>query len=274
MRENQEERELQEEGNEHSCFYPKVNTPSKCSFGKGFNFFVKKNDKKLAKRGRRKKESGEERLRTDMLDQDSPWAIDGKQVTMDKRLGAGQFGVVYAGNYLGAPVAVKRLLYTDQSPQVMLKYIQREVPYTLYHYNNSKNIIILVITVQLAIQINTQLILFFITTIIIILINLSYCIYPLSIRSPIQSSPPPPSSPFSNTQQIAAISQLKHPNVIQFLGMFLKDNDIFLVTEWAEGGDVSAKLEDPAWYLSWKLRAGIMRDVARAMTYLHAKGFN
>ena len=60
--------------------------------------------------------------------------------------------------------------------------------------------------------------------------------------------------------------------MVQFLGRFLKDNDIFVVTEWAEEGDVSSKLQDPAWSFSWKLKVGILRDVARAMTYLHTKG--
>lgn len=80
-------------------------------------------------------------------------------------------------------------------------------------------------------------------------------------------------------REIASLTSMRHPNVVQFLGMTFSDTvgteqrgEIYLVAEFMEGGDVAAKLRNPAYEINWKQRASILRDVACAMVYIHGKG--
>ena len=51
----------------------------------------------------------------------------------------------------------------------------------------------------------------------------------------------------------------------------LVPEDVFLVTEFLEGGDLS-RLKDPSYSSNWKLRVTILRDIARAMRHIHTLG--
>lgn len=61
---------------------------------------------------------------------------------------------------------------------------------------------------------------------------------------------------------------------MQFLGLTRRENDIFIVTEWASRGDLRRLLYDPdspPVELSWLQRAGFALDLAQALAYLHAR---
>lgn len=73
-------------------------------------------------------------------------------------------------------------------------------------------------------------------------------------------------------REIDTLVQLKHPNIVQLLGLAIEADNIYIVTEFVDNGDLQKKIIDPGWVINWKRRVAILRDVARAMIYLHGKG--
>jgi len=53
------------------------------------------------------------------------WKVAFSDLTLEKRIGKGNFGEVWMGKYLGLDVAIKRLFFTDDD--FMQKYIEREM---------------------------------------------------------------------------------------------------------------------------------------------------
>jgi len=53
------------------------------------------------------------------------WKVPFSELTLEKRIGKGNFGEVWFGKYLGLDVAIKRLFFTDDD--FMQKYIEREM---------------------------------------------------------------------------------------------------------------------------------------------------
>jgi len=49
-------------------------------------------------------------------------------------------------------------------------------------------------------------------------------------------------------------------------------DDLYIVTEFVNGGNLRSKLDDKSQELDWKLRACLLKDFSLAMNYLHAKG--
>ena len=87
-------------------------------------------------------------------------------------------------------------------------------------------------------------------------------------------------------REVKNLASVRHPNIVQFLGIATKTKaggpgpqpwaslvpeDVFLVTEFLEGGDLS-RLKDPSYSSNWKLRVTILRDIARAMRHIHTLG--
>jgi LIM domain kinase 1 len=73
-------------------------------------------------------------------------------------------------------------------------------------------------------------------------------------------------------REMATLRDMRHPNVVQFMGLSRNMTDVYIVTEYIPGGDLRKLLKDEAKELSWLLRAKIATDVAYAMTFLHSKG--
>jgi serine/threonine protein kinase len=63
---------------------------------------------------------------------------------------------------------------------------------------------------------------------------------------------------------------MRHPFVLQFLGVCEHGPDIYIVTEYLSSGDVTALLESDR-DVPWKLRLSIATQLCQAMIYLHAK---
>jgi len=73
-------------------------------------------------------------------------------------------------------------------------------------------------------------------------------------------------------REMATLRDMRHPNVVQFMGLSRNSTDVFIITEFIPGGDLRKILKDEAKELPWTLRAKISTDVAYAMTFLHSKG--
>jgi len=73
-------------------------------------------------------------------------------------------------------------------------------------------------------------------------------------------------------REMATLRDMRHPNVVQFMGLSRKVTDVFIITEYISGGDLRKILKDETKELSWLLRSRIATDVAYAMTFLHSKG--
>jgi len=72
-------------------------------------------------------------------------------------------------------------------------------------------------------------------------------------------------------REMDTLTQLNHPNIVQLMGLCIGMDDLYIITEFVKGGNLHSKLEDKPLDLPWKLRVSILRDVALAMNYLHAK---
>jgi len=124
----------------------------------------------------------------------SQWKINKECLIFTKKIGKGNFGEVYDGEYLGTRVAIKKLFFVND--ELMQKYIEREMD---------------------------------------------------------------------------TLTTLAHPNIVQFLGLCIELEDIYIITEFVPGGDLRAILKDLSQPIGWKVRIGIAKDLAAAMNYLHSK---
>ena len=73
-------------------------------------------------------------------------------------------------------------------------------------------------------------------------------------------------------REVDALVKLRHPFIVQLIGICLTEENIYIVTDYVEGGDLHKKLIDPGWAINWKRRMVILINVASAMIYLHGKG--
>jgi len=124
----------------------------------------------------------------------SQWKIDVKDLVFKKRVGKGNFGEVFDGDYLGTRVAIKKLYFVND--EMMQKYIEREMD---------------------------------------------------------------------------TLTNLAHPNIVQFMGLCIELEDIYIVTEFVPGGDLRAILKDETKDIPWNVRADIAKQLAAAMNYLHSR---
>eukprot|EP01104_Vermistella_antarctica_P021201 TRINITY_DN941_c0_g1_i2.p1 TRINITY_DN941_c0_g1~~TRINITY_DN941_c0_g1_i2.p1 ORF type:complete len:387 (-),score=111.37 TRINITY_DN941_c0_g1_i2:105-1265(-) len=72
-------------------------------------------------------------------------------------------------------------------------------------------------------------------------------------------------------RETVTLRDLRHPNVVQLLGLCKHQTGIFIVTEFVRGGDLRKVLKNTARHLPWSLRCKIASDVAAAMAYLHSR---
>eukprot|EP00211_Chloroparvula_japonica_P006074 CAMPEP_0119119940 /NCGR_PEP_ID=MMETSP1310-20130426/1206_1 /TAXON_ID=464262 /ORGANISM="Genus nov. species nov., Strain RCC2339" /LENGTH=349 /DNA_ID=CAMNT_0007109399 /DNA_START=151 /DNA_END=1200 /DNA_ORIENTATION=- len=124
------------------------------------------------------------------------FSIDFDDLEDFKKIGEGNFGRIWRGDYLGTPVAVKQLLDVDDED--MHKYIEREM---------------------------------------------------LTLR------------------------QMRHPNIVQMIGLCKHASGIFIVTEYISGGNLRKRLKDPSVDMPWLLRVQIAMDIAQGMLFLHSRGY-
>jgi len=73
-------------------------------------------------------------------------------------------------------------------------------------------------------------------------------------------------------REMDTLTCLNHPNIVQLMGLCIGMEDMYIITEFINGGDLRSKLKDKNIEMDWKVRIGILRDIALAMNYLHTKG--
>ena len=71
-------------------------------------------------------------------------------------------------------------------------------------------------------------------------------------------------------REIENQSQLRHPHIIRLYGYFYDETDIYLIMEYAEGGELDEKLQAQGSF-SEKEVARLIQQLARAVVYLHGK---
>lgn len=60
---------------------------------------------------------------------------------------------------------------------------------------------------------------------------------------------------------------MRHPNIVQYMGMSKTDEDVYIITEYLNGGDLYDKLRNKETKLSWKRRVNLAIDTCRAVCF-------
>lgn len=76
-------------------------------------------------------------------------------------------------------------------------------------------------------------------------------------------------------RELWALMELRHPNIVQFMGYGVQPQpsgspQVYIVTEFIDGGDLHLLLKTHSIELPWNLRIAMSADIARAMCFLHA----
>jgi len=72
-------------------------------------------------------------------------------------------------------------------------------------------------------------------------------------------------------REMSLLKTMRHPNIVQFMGMSKTDEDVYIITEYVNGGDLYDKLRDKNVEMSWKLRVSLAIETCRAIAYLHSR---
>ncbi|KAJ3296379.1 hypothetical protein HDU79_006858 [Rhizoclosmatium sp. JEL0117] len=73
-------------------------------------------------------------------------------------------------------------------------------------------------------------------------------------------------------REVDMLKDARHPNVVQFMGCSILNDEILLITEFVPGGNVKEWIQDESRPISDRMRISIAMDVAKAMAYLHSRG--
>jgi serine/threonine protein kinase len=65
---------------------------------------------------------------------------------------------------------------------------------------------------------------------------------------------------------------LRHPLVVNFMGVARRNGDFYIVTEWVDGGNLRTLTKDKNDTFTWSNKVSIARDIAVAMAFLHGRG--
>lgn len=68
---------------------------------------------------------------------------------------------------------------------------------------------------------------------------------------------------------MSILAQLRHPNVVLYIGACTRPPNVFIVTEWCERGGLNDWVYDVSRPLSAVARVDMLLQTAKGMTYLH-----
>eukprot|EP00035_Acanthoeca_spectabilis_P022903 m.446507 g.446507 ORF g.446507 m.446507 type:complete len:791 (+) comp19377_c0_seq1:53-2425(+) len=74
--------------------------------------------------------------------------------------------------------------------------------------------------------------------------------------------------------EVAILKAISHPNLLHYLGLFVKDEMLNMVTEFVEGGTLQDAVDGKRECyreLSWTYRVSMATDIAAGLAYLHAR---
>jgi len=72
-------------------------------------------------------------------------------------------------------------------------------------------------------------------------------------------------------REMETLTSLHHPNIVQLMGICIENNEVYIVTEFVSGGSLRKRLKNQDFVMDWPLKVIIAKNLAMAMTYLHAK---